>query len=66
MLFLHLDIVCRTTREGMFVKLQGLKADVKDFMSLPIPQRVWERLKPFQDKDFVVFVEECLRQESNR
>jgi hypothetical protein len=65
MLFLHLDTVRRATREGMFVKLQGLKADVKDFMALPIPKLVWEQMKPFQDNEFVAFVEGCLRQESN-
>jgi len=47
--------VHRTTREGMFSKLRGLKSDMKDFMSLSIPKRVLERLKPFQDNDFVAF-----------
>jgi hypothetical protein len=63
MLFLHLDTVHRAAREGMFVKIQGLKSDIKDFMALPIPKRVWERLKPFQDENFVTFVEKCLTQE---
>jgi len=56
----NLKLDDKSNREGMFVKLQGLRADVKDFMSLPIPKRVWERLKPFQDDEFVAFVEECL------
>lgn len=59
MLFLHLDTTRRVQREGMAVKLKGLKSDVRDFVSLPIPRLVWERLKPYQDPDFVKFVEEC-------
>ncbi len=60
MLFLHLDTVRRATHEGMFVKLQGLKRDVADFMSLSIPRSVWQRIKPFQDDDFVEFINECV------
>lgn len=59
MLLLHLDTVRRASSEGMLVKIKGLKADVKDFISLPIPKIVWERLKPHQDPDFVAFVEDC-------
>jgi hypothetical protein len=62
MLFLHLDTERRVSREGMFAKIKGLKSDVKDFMSLPIPKIVWERLKPPQDRDFVEFIEQCLRE----
>lgn len=60
MLILHLDTMRRASCEGMFVKLKGLKSDVKNFMSRPIAKFVWERLKPFQDDDFVEFVEQCL------
>lgn len=62
MLFLHLDTVRRAAHEGMFVKLQGLKRDVADFMSLSIPRLVWQRIRPFQDKDFIEFIEECQSQ----
>src|ERR1700679_1117618 len=57
MIILHLDMVRRAIQAGMFVKLEGLESDVRDFISLPIPKAVWEKLKPFQNRDFVIFVE---------
>lgn len=58
-LFLYLDVVRRAMQAGIFVKIQGLQKDVQDFFSLPIPNAVWEKIKPFQDGDFVSFVESC-------
>src|SRR5262249_20538494 len=57
---LHLDSVHRASNMGMFVRVQGLQRDIKDFFSAPIPRAVWEKLKPFQDDDFVVFVENAM------
>jgi hypothetical protein len=59
-LLLHLDVVRRTMEAGIFVKIQGLQKDVREFFTLPIAKAVWEKIKPFQDRDFVVFVESCL------
>ena len=59
-LFLHLDVVRRTMKAGIFVKIQGLQKDIRDFFTLPIPKAMWEKIKPFQDRDFVAFVESCL------
>jgi hypothetical protein len=60
-LLLHLDVVRRAMKAGVFVKIQGLQNDVRDFFTLPIPKLVWEKMKPFQDDDFVAFIENCLR-----
>jgi hypothetical protein len=59
-LLLHLDVVRRAMKAGIFVKIQGLQTDIQDFFTLPIPKIVWEKIKPFQDQDFVAFVESCL------
>src|ERR1035438_1416573 len=59
-LLLLLDVVRRTMNAGIFVKIQGLQKDIQDFFTLPIPKAVWEEIKPFQDRDFVLFVEDCL------
>jgi hypothetical protein len=45
---------------GIFVKLQGLEMDIREFFILPIPKTVWESLKMFQDAEFTAFVESCL------
>ncbi len=60
-LILHLDTVRRTMTAGIFADIQGLQKDIRDFFTLPIPKSVWEKLKPFQDGDFVKFVETALK-----
>jgi hypothetical protein len=60
MLVLHLDTVRRAKNIDMFVKLQGLRMDVREFFNLPIPKTVWDNLKKFHDDDFTKFVESCL------
>jgi hypothetical protein len=60
LLILHLDTVHRALKAGMFVKLEGLPMDVKDFLSLPIPKSVWFKMRPLQNRDFVKFVETSL------
>ena len=54
---LHLATVYQAMKEGTFVTIEGLQADIHGFFSLPIPHAVWERTKPLQDRDFVRFVE---------
>ena len=56
----HLSTVFRAMKHGEFVTLEGLRRDVREFFILPIPNAVWEQLKPLQDSGFVAFVEECL------
>ena len=60
MLILHLDTVRRAIKARMFVKVEGLREDVRDLFALPIPKAVWEKIKPFQDRDFAAFIEDCL------
>jgi hypothetical protein len=61
LLILHLDTVYHAMEADMFVSLEGLQKDIKEFFSAPIPRSVWEKLKPFQDKDFVQLVEASMR-----
>jgi phosphoribosylaminoimidazole-succinocarboxamide synthase len=56
---LHLDTVYRAMKAGMFVKLEGLQKDIKEFFSAPIPSAVWTKIKPLQDAEFVRFIESC-------
>lgn len=60
MLFIHLDTIRRATKAGLFIKIMGIKNDIRGFIKLPIPKAVWEKLKPYQDEDFVAFVDNCL------
>lgn len=58
----NLDTIYRSMKSGVFVHLEGLQKDVREFYSLPIPKAVWEKIKPYQDAEFVRFVENALEQ----
>ena len=56
-LIVHLDTVHRALHSGLYVKIEGLQKDILDFFSLPIPKAVWNKVKKYQDSNFVRFVE---------
>lgn len=58
---LHLVSVFEAMKSGLFIKPEGLREDVANFFSIPIPRAVWEKTKALQNDDFVAFVEDCLR-----
>jgi hypothetical protein len=55
----HLGSVFSAMRDDLTIDPEGLRRDVWQFFSLPVPQAVWDRLKILQDDDFVAFVEAC-------
>ena len=59
MVVLHTSSVYEALKNELVVKQQGLRRDVGLFFSLPIPRFVWEKIKLFQNADFVAFVEKC-------
>jgi len=56
---LHVSTVYYTMNDQLVVKLEGLRRDIAQFLSLPIPREVWEKIKVIQNDDFVAFVESC-------
>ncbi len=59
MVILHVNSVYYTLNDDLVVKYEGLRQDIAQFLSLPIPNVVWEKTKQFQNDDFVAFVEAC-------
>lgn len=57
----HLNGVFHALQDDLTVRPEGLCLDVRQFLSLPIPQAVWQRLQPLQNDAFVAFVQRCLR-----
>jgi hypothetical protein len=57
LLILHLDTVHQAMRGGMLTKVEGLTKDVREFFALPIPAAVWQKMKPYQNQDFISFIE---------
>ena len=60
MVILHVGSVYYAMKDELVVKLEGLRRDVSQFISLPLPRAVWEKVKLVQNDEFVDFVESCL------
>ena len=60
LIVLHLSSILFAVREGVFDLPAGTDADLQELFSLPIPRKVWEELKPFQDKETVRYVDTLL------
>ena len=59
MVIQHLNTVFYAMNEQLVVKVEGIRRDIAQFFSLPIPREVWEKIKVLQNDDFVAFVESC-------
>lgn len=59
LVILHISSAYYAMKDELVVKLDGLRRDVAEFFSLPIPGTVWEKSKILQNDDFVAFVESC-------
>ena len=55
----HLSIVYHAMRDDLTIPPEGLRRDVWQFFTLPIPGAVWEKIKILQNDAFVAYVESC-------
>jgi hypothetical protein len=59
LIVLHTSSVYYALNDELVIKLEGLRRDIAQFFSLPIPKMIWEKTKVLQNDDFVKFIEEC-------
>ena len=59
MLILHINSMYFATKDDVVVKLEGWRRDIAEFLALPIPSEVWDKIKVLQNDDFVEFIESC-------
>jgi hypothetical protein len=59
MIILHISSVYYAMKDELVIKLEGLRRDIAQFLSLPIPKTVWEKMKALQNDALVRFIEEC-------
>lgn len=57
----HVNSVFQAMDDDLIITADRLRSDVGQFFSLPIPNAIWHKLKPFQNGDFIRFVDDCLR-----
>ena len=55
----HVNSVYYAMSDQFIVEYEGLRRDIAQFFSLPIPHEVWDKVKIYQNSDFVTFVESC-------
>jgi hypothetical protein len=56
----HLNSAFYALNDQLIIKMEGMRRDVAQFLSLPIPREVWNKIKVLQNDAFVEFVEQCL------
>lgn len=55
----HMSSVFYAMNDQLVVKVEGLRRDIAQFLSLPIPREVWEKIRVLQNDEFAAFVESC-------
>ncbi len=67
LLIVHLNTAQEVLKSRKFAIEDGaLRRDIRWFLSLPIPEVVWEKTKGRQDSAFVSFVESCRASSNER
>jgi hypothetical protein len=59
MVIVHINSVYYAMNDRLVVEYEGLRRDVAQFFSLPVPKAVWRKSKPLQNLEFAAFVESC-------
>lgn len=59
MVVAHINTVFYAIQNELVIKNEGLRRDVAEFLSLPIPKVVWDKIKVVQNDDFAAYVESC-------
>ena len=60
LVFLHLTATLYAVRKRVMEKPAGFDVDIRSFVSLPIPKRVWNDTKKFRDPATIIYVEKLL------
>lgn len=64
MVILHVASNYFAMHDQLMVTLEGLRRDVRQFFSRPIPRQVWNTVRGTQNESFVAFIESCLNPQS--
>jgi len=54
---LHMTATFYFSKKSALVQIEQFKYDIDDFLSLPIPKKIWTDTKHFYNNDFVKFVD---------
>ena len=57
LLLLHMTSAYYFSKSSRMVRIEKLRVDIHDVMSLPIPRAVWCELRHYFNKDFVALID---------
>jgi hypothetical protein len=60
LVILHLNSTYYALKSKTMIELDGLETDIIAFFSLPIPRAAWKAARPYQNPDFIQYVESIL------
>ncbi len=58
----HTSSVHEALQDELLTKQEGLRRDIAQFFSLPIPKAVWTKVKLLQNQDFAAFIQSSLKE----
>jgi len=61
LIILHTNSVYYVMKDELVVEYEGIRRDIAQFFSLPVPNTVWRKSKPLQNQDFAAFVDDSLK-----
>lgn len=57
LVLLHMTSAFNFSKENEMIEIEKLKFDFDNFLSFPLPRKIWNRSKRFYNKDFVSFID---------
>lgn len=57
----HISSVYEALKDELLPQQEGLRRDVEEFFSLPVPKAVWTKTKLLQNHDFAAYLESALK-----
>jgi hypothetical protein len=61
LVILHTNSVYYAMNDKLVVEYEGLRQDIAEFFSLPVPKAVWSKTKLLQNHDFVAFIDSSMK-----
>ena len=61
LVILHTQSVYYAQTDRLVVEYEGMRQDIAQFFSLPIPNAVWSKTKLLQNQDFAAFIDSSLK-----
>jgi hypothetical protein len=61
LVIVHASNVYFALNDQLVVRYDGLRRDLAEFFSLPVPNAVWQKTKLLQNQDFAAFIDSSLK-----